>query len=147
MTAKAAMEEDRAKRIKDTLLNSMNIPLKIMPLWMEAIGVGAIVSMMVEKNPRFKQRLVEIDGKVFLFEAKDIGKRFFLHINIKDGGIKVAPHFAGTPDVTMSGNVRVLVDVLLGKEDPDTVFFSRRLEISGDTAVAIHFKNMLAALG
>lgn len=144
MTAEAAMEQDRARRIKDTLLNSMSIPLRIMPLWMEAIGVGAMVSMMVEKNPRFKQRLADIEGKVFLFEAKDIGKRFYLHI--KDGGIKVVPHFAGTPDVAMSGTVKVLTDVLLGKEDPDTVFFSRRLEISGDTAVAIRFKNMLAAL-
>jgi len=47
----------------------------------------------------------------------------------------------------MSGNVAVLMDVLLGKEDPDTVFFSRKLEITGDTATAIHFKNLLAALG
>ncbi len=145
MTAEAAMEEDRAKRIKGMLVNSMNIPLRIMPLWMEAIGVGAMVSMMVEKNPRFKQRLGDMDGKVFLFEAKDIGKRFYLHI--RGGGIKVVPHFAGPPDVTMKGTVKVLTDVLLGKEDPDTVFFSRRLEISGDTAVAIRFKNMLAALG
>ncbi|MEK7773930.1 MAG: SCP2 sterol-binding domain-containing protein [Deltaproteobacteria bacterium] len=144
MTAETAMEDDGAKKIKGMLIKSMNIPLKIMPLWMEAIGAGVIISTMTDKNPRFKERLREIDGKVFLFEAKDIKKRFYLHI--RDGGIKVAPHFAGTPDVVMTGNVKTLADVLLGREDPDTVFFSRRLEISGDTAVAIHFKNILAAL-
>jgi predicted lipid carrier protein YhbT len=50
------------------------------------------------------------------------------------------------PDVTMRGNVTVLLDVLSGKVDPDTVFFSRKLEIEGDTATAIHFKNILASL-
>jgi predicted lipid carrier protein YhbT len=74
-----------------------------------------------------------------------VGKKFY--IVIKDRDIKVHPHSASTPDVTMSGNVAVLMDVLLGKEDPDTVFFSRKLEITGDTATAIHFKNLLAALG
>ncbi len=40
-----------------------------------------------------------------------------------------------------------LLDVFTGRVDPDTVFFSRRLEITGDTAAAVHFKNILAALG
>jgi predicted lipid carrier protein YhbT len=138
------MEHTAFNRIKGVLLKRINLPLKAMPLWMEAIGVGVFISRIVETNPGFRERLSEIDGKVFLFEAKDIGKGFYLHI--KDNGIKVVPHSAKKPDVTMRGTVKVLVDVLLGKEDPDTVFFSRRLEISGDTAAAIHFKNMLAAL-
>lgn len=138
------MEDKGLDKLKRTLFLGMNIPLKAMPLWMEAIGVGVFISRIVEKNPRFRERLREIDGKVFLFEAKDIKKGFYLLI--KDNDIKVVPHSGRKPDVTMRGTVKVLIDVLIGKEDPDTVFFSRRLEISGDTAAAIHFKNMLAAL-
>ena len=46
----------------------------------------------------------------------------------------------------MRGALKVLVRVMLGKEDPDTVFFSRELEINGDTAVALHFKNILSSI-
>lgn len=138
-------KEELKKKLKESLYKGINLPLKAMPLWMEAIGVGVFIAHILENNPRFRQKLGEVDDKVFLFEAKDVAKKFFLHIKDKD--IKVLPHSARTPDVTMSGNVSVLMDVLLGKEDPDTVFFSRKLEITGDTATAIHFKNLLAALG
>lgn len=138
------MDDGRFERLRGALIKGARLPLKAMPLWMEAIGVGVFIARIVEANPGFRERLKEIDGKVFLFEAKDIKKSFYLHI--KDNDIKVVPHSAGKPDVTMRGTVKVLIDVLTGKEDPDTVFFSRRLEISGDTAAAIHFKNMLASL-
>ena len=138
------MDEARLEKLKGVLIKGARLPLKAMPLWMEAIGVGVFIARIVETHPGFRERLKEIDGKVFLFEAKDIGKSFYLRV--KDNDIKVVPHSAKKPDVTMRGTVKVLIDVLTGKEDPDTVFFSRRLEISGDTAAAIHFKNMLAAL-
>lgn len=138
------MDEARLEKLKGALIKGARLPLKAMPLWMEAIGVGVFIARIVETHPGFRERLKEIDGKVFLFEAKDIGKSFYLCV--KDNDVKVVPHSAKKPDVTMRGAVKVLIDVLTGKEDPDTVFFSRRLEISGDTAAAIHFKNMLAAL-
>ena len=132
------------ERIKEALFRGSTLALRITPLWMEAVGVGAFISSIVDSNPKFSQKLSEIDGRVFLFEATDIDKRFYLHI--KDRGIKLRPHSARRPDVIMRGEVKVLLDVFLGKEDPDTVFFSRRLEITGDTAAAIHFKNILATL-
>jgi len=142
------MSEDRdelARKLKGVFYRGIRGPLKAMPLWMEAIGVGAFIASIVDSNPAFKEKLAQLDGKVFMFEAKDISKKFYLHI--KDREIKVVPHMRRAPDVTMTGKVAVLIDVLTGKEDPDTVFFSRRLEITGDTASAIHFKNILAALG
>jgi len=138
-------KEELARKLKGVFYRGIRGPLKAMPLWMEAIGVGVFISSIVDANPSFKEKLAQIDGKVFMFEARDISKRFYLHI--KDKEIKVVPHMTRAPDVTMSGKVAVLIDVLTGKEDPDTVFFSRRLEITGDTASAIHFKNILAALG
>lgn len=145
MTEPVLEREEIRKKLKKALYRGINLPLKAMPLWMEAIGVGVFISTILDKNPRFRERLKELDGKLFMFEAKDIGKSFYLYIKDKD--IKVLPHSGRAADVAMSGSVSVLMDVLIGKVDPDTVFFSRRLEISGDTATAIHFKNILAALG
>ncbi len=135
---------DIKEKLKERLAKGASIPLKALPLWMEAIGVGVLISTIVDNHPGFRERLAELDGKVFRFEAADIKKSFYLHIS--GNSIKVLPHFAAPPDVVMRGDVRVLTEVLLGKVDPDTVFFSRRLEINGDTASAIHFKNILAAL-
>ncbi|MEK6759907.1 MAG: SCP2 sterol-binding domain-containing protein [Deltaproteobacteria bacterium] len=132
------------KRLEALFFKGIKVPLKATPLWMEAIGVGVFIRSVVDANPGFRLRLADVDDKVFLFEAKDIGKKFYLHI--KDGGINVVPHTRRPPDVTMSGKVEVLVNVLIGRVDPDTVFFSRKLEITGDTSTAIRFKNMLAAL-
>ncbi|MBZ0220512.1 MAG: SCP2 sterol-binding domain-containing protein [Candidatus Methylomirabilis sp.] len=138
-------KEEAKKKLREGLYKGLRLPLKAMPLWMEAIGMGVFISAILDKNPAFRARLGEIDGKLFLFEARDVEKKFFLHV--KDRDVKVVPHSTRVPDVTMSGSASVLMEVLLGKEDPDTVFFSRKLEITGDTAAAIHFKNLLASLG
>jgi len=132
------------EKIKEEVLKALKVPLKFTPLWVEAIGMGAVMGAIVDGNKRFKERLKEIDDKIFLFEAVDLNKKFYLHI--KDGDIKIIPHLAKEPDVVMKGETKVFFGLLLGKEDPDTVFFSRRLEISGDTAAAIHFKNILNSL-
>jgi predicted lipid carrier protein YhbT len=46
----------------------------------------------------------------------------------------------------MTGDTSILFGLLLNKVDPDTIFFTRKLMISGDTAVAVHFKNILNSL-
>jgi len=132
------------ERIKTSFLKLLKLPLNLTPLWIEAIGMGAVMGAIVDSNKRFKERLKEVDDKTFLFEAVDLNKKFYLRI--KDGDIKIIPHLAKEPDVVMKGETKVFFGLLLGKEDPDTVFFSRRLEISGDTAAAIHFKNILNSL-
>ena len=135
---------DGKEKIKRLALKSLKMPLKAMPPWMEAIGVGVFISEFLHRHPSFKEKLSGINDKLFLFEATDINKAFYLHVI--DNDIKVSLHSGRTPDVSMKGSFGVLADVMLGRVDPDTVFFSRRLEITGDTAVAIYFKNILAAL-
>ncbi|MCK4739368.1 MAG: SCP2 sterol-binding domain-containing protein [Deltaproteobacteria bacterium] len=130
------------KELKDKLFKRLKTPLRYTPLVFQTIGAGVIISEIVERNPRFKRRLKELQGKHFLFKATDTGKAF--HMEITKDNIKVTPHSADKPDVTMQGELEILLDLLLGDIDPDTVFFSRRLEISGDTSTAILFKNILA---
>jgi predicted lipid carrier protein YhbT len=135
------------EKVREKVVKGVTTALKVMPVWVEAIGVGTFISQVVSTHPRFSEKLKDkaVDGKVFLFEASDIGKGFYLFI--KDGEIKVLAHSSKKPDVRMKGEVKVLSDVFLGRVDPDTVFFSRRLEITGDTAAAIYLKNTLASLG
>lgn len=145
MKSEARTQKSELKeRLKEKALQALKFPLRLTPLWIEAIGMGAVMGAIVDGNKRLKERLKEINDKVFLFEAVDLNKKIYLRI--KDGDIGIIPHLAKGPDVVMKGETKVLFGLLLGKEDPDTVFFSRRLEISGDTATAICFKNILNSL-
>jgi len=51
-----------------------------------------------------------------------------------------------SPAVTFSANSGDLLLVAAGKEDPDTLFFQRRLCIEGDTELGLEVKNMLLAI-
>ncbi|MBB1440621.1 SCP2 sterol-binding domain-containing protein [Shewanella sp. SG41-4] len=50
------------------------------------------------------------------------------------------------PDVTLSANVPELILVAAGKEDPDTLFFQRKLRIEGDTELGLEVKNLLLSI-
>ncbi|MFT5236261.1 MAG: putative lipid carrier protein YhbT [Shewanella sp.] len=45
--------------------------------------------------------------------------------------------------VTFSGHSKELLLVAAGKEDPDTLFFQRKLSIEGDTELGLEVKNLL----
>lgn len=51
-----------------------------------------------------------------------------------------------SPKVTFSANSSDLLLVVAGKEDPDTLFFQRRLCIEGDTEFGLEVKNLLLAI-
>ncbi len=141
-------QEDRSvilRRLEEGFGKGVTLSLKLVPLWMEAMGAGAVMAAMTELHPELKEKLAELDGKLFRFEASDIKKAFYLQIADKE--VSVVVYVTKNPDVTMRGTVKVLFDVFTGRVDPDTVFFSRRLEITGDTAAAVHLKNILATLG
>lgn len=132
------------ERLEDIILKVINLPIRFVPSWIGAIGAGVFIALVTERNPEFCERLKELKGRVFYFEARDIDKSFYMMI--REDGISIQPHYRGKVDVTMKGEAKTLFALLLGREDPDTVFFSRRLAISGDTAAAVHFKNILNSL-
>ncbi|MFZ3071965.1 MAG: SCP2 sterol-binding domain-containing protein [Thermodesulfobacteriota bacterium] len=138
------MTSEGKNSLIESFFNLVRIPLRFTPLLIEAVFASVFISEIFDKHPRLKERLKELDGKVFEFSATDLNKRFYL--TFENTETKVFPYFAGKPDVIMRGEAKTLLYLLLGKEDPDTVFFSRRLEINGDTAAAILLKNILASL-
>ncbi|MGF1697645.1 SCP2 domain-containing protein [Vibrio kyushuensis] len=48
-----------------------------------------------------------------------------------------------TEDVSFSGDLNDLVLIAGRKEDPDTLFFQRRLSIEGDTELGLEVKNLM----
>jgi predicted lipid carrier protein YhbT len=80
-----------------------------------------------------------------------IGKRFT--IRVLDAGMTLRfaygprgfrPVFdAAKPDLTISARSRDFIALLMREEDPDTLFFDRRLLMEGDTDLGLLVKNTL----
>jgi len=80
----------------------------------------------------------------FLFHTP--GRELALLMCMNREGIHVRPHAGESPDVTISGDLMALTALCLGLEDSDSLFFSRRLLMTGDTSVGLLFKNILGRL-
>lgn len=91
-------------------------------------------------QPRESERLLELDGKRICLAITDTENFWQFRIE----GPRLARDDYGQPwDVCIRGK---LVDFLLlatKAEDPDSLFFARRLSIEGDTETGLHIKNLL----
>lgn len=81
-----------------------------------------------------------LENKWLQVEVLDLGINWF--ITCCDNRLVVADKAPQT-DVSFKGDVNDLVLITARKEDPDTLFFQRRLKIEGDTELGLEVKNML----
>src|SRR3990170_8224170 len=105
----------------EILTKAVITPLKFIPRTLQCIGLGSFLAFELERDPSIRERLMEIDGKTFLFEATDIDKRFYM--TIKGGKVAIRPNYAGNPDVTMRGETAVLAGLMLNRANPSTPQF------------------------
>ncbi|MBU0655257.1 MAG: SCP2 sterol-binding domain-containing protein [Gammaproteobacteria bacterium] len=80
-----------------------------------------------------------LQGRRFCVHVRDVGVR--LWFSVAGNGLKVET--AGQADVTFTATLADFVRLALRLEDPDTLFFNRRLLIEGDTDLGLRTKNML----
>ena len=91
---------------------------------------------------RLHSALEPLQGKVLRLELKELGAGPQLTM--------VGPFLLPTlarPDVTVRATLADYVALALRREDPDTLFFTRRIVIEGDTALGVAVKNALDSLG
>lgn len=88
------------------------------------------------------KRLAELHGKRVCLRITDANRALYWRI---DHG-RLRPAEAGAYDVRISGSSLDFLRLATRAEDPDTLFFSRRLAIEGDTHTGLHIKNLLDAL-
>lgn len=82
-------------------------------------------------------------GKQVCIRVKDAGLTF--HFTLGQNGM-VARHVVSQPDLTITASAQDFFLLALRKEDPDTLFFSRRLVMEGDTELGLLAKNTLDAM-
>lgn len=81
--------------------------------------------------------------KQVCIRVKDAGIAF--HFTVGTHGL-AARRAAARTDLTISASAQDFFLLALRKEDPDTLFFSRRLVMEGDTELGLLVKNTLDAM-
>lgn len=84
-----------------------------------------------------------LHGKQVCIRVKDAGLTF--HFTLDEHGL-AARHAIPKADLTISASAQDFFLLARRKEDPDTLFFSRRLVMEGDTELGLLVKNSLDAM-
>jgi predicted lipid carrier protein YhbT len=84
-----------------------------------------------------------LEQKVMLVDVVDA--RLSYRITLLNGKLRAAdsslPH-----DLSIEGSIYDFLLLATRREDPDTLFFNRRLRLGGDTELGLYVKNFLDAL-
>ena len=128
----------------------MALPEIVLPAWAGKIG-GKLpgrpprFALVFALNTMLKRGLLPADMSLFA------GRKF--EIDVLDAGIKVRfgaddqkfldQDYDGAPDLRLAANGIDFLRMMMREEDPDTLFFNRKLRIEGDTELGLITKNLL----
>lgn len=120
----------------------LTLPLGLVPPQLNSAVLAQIL------NRVFKPELAEgeldfLDDRVMLIRVDDA--RLSYRLTLRDGRLEAAQ--AGTAaDLSIEGNAYEFLLLATRREDPDTLFFNRRLRLGGDTELGLYAKNLLDSL-
>ena len=117
-------------------------PLKLVPQPLTAVALSITLNLFFQRYPELKNRLAELADKIFQFDVEDLQQSFFMVVD-EGGEVRIHTYSDSVPHVTMSGSSQAFISLLFNTKDPDSLFFSRELKLSGETDTGLHFKNIL----
>jgi len=103
-------------------------------------AVAFTINQMLRGQPA-GPRLAELEGKVVAIVLEDA--KLTIPLAFRGGRVEPAP--GRVPNVTLRGPLAAFRVLALRREDPDALFFDRRLSIEGETETGLLVKNFLDA--
>ncbi|HIF7239778.1 TPA: ubiquinone anaerobic biosynthesis accessory factor UbiT [Klebsiella pneumoniae] len=119
----------------------MSVPVKLAPFALKRQVLEQVLSW------QFRQALEEgelefLEGRWLSIHVRDIGLLWYT--SVVDGRLVVSQQ--ADADVSFSADASDLLMIAARKQDPDTLFFQRRLVIEGDTELGLYVKNLMDAI-
>ncbi|ADO46820.1 ubiquinone anaerobic biosynthesis accessory factor UbiT [[Enterobacter] lignolyticus] len=119
----------------------MSVPVKMTPFALKRQVLEQVLSW------QFRQALADgeldfLEGRWLSIEVRDIGLRWFTSVDHD----KLVVSQSAEADVSFSADASDLLMIAARKQDPDTLFFQRRLVIEGDTELGLYVKNLMDAI-
>ena len=138
MESETRTPEDRGARLPAPL----SLPFRLVPGVLHSTALATVLDRVLAR-PLADGELDFLSGRSVAIRVDDAGIDYRLFLGV--GGF-YAGHAGRAADVTMSGSLYDFLVLATGDEDPDTLFFQRRLRIEGDTALGLQVKNLLDSL-
>ncbi|HCT6465082.1 ubiquinone anaerobic biosynthesis accessory factor UbiT [Klebsiella pneumoniae] len=119
----------------------MSVPVKLAPFALKRQVLEQVLSW------QFRQALAEgelefLEGRWLSIHVRGIGLLWYT--SVVDGRLVVSQQ--ADADVSFSADASDLLMIAARKQDPDTLFFQRRLVIEGDTELGLYVKNLMDAI-
>lgn len=129
--------------------NPLPIPLAHAALsLMPAAALSRVIEVVMRRvegrHPKLFKNLAQLSPAQVHLVPTDLPHRFALTLGSAPVTFTlVAADQIEQPDATVSGRLEALIDMLEGRVDGDTLFFSRDIQITGDTSVIVGLRNTL----
>ncbi len=120
----------------------LQLPAKLLPRELHSRGLTLLLNRLLAE-PLANGELDFLQDQVLQIEVIDLSLDY--RLSLKNNKLVAASPDAA-PKVRFGGNAREFLLLALNKEDPDTLFFQRRLQLEGDTELGLEIKNMLYSL-
>jgi len=113
-----------------------------LPTWPPSFAFTRILDLVL-RQIICRGDLQALYGKRIAIHVTDAGLR--LYFTVQPGGF-LATAANAAPDLAISATAYDFCLLAMRKEDPDTLFFNRRLVVEGDTELGLVAKNALDAM-
>jgi O2-independent ubiquinone biosynthesis accessory factor UbiT len=104
---------------------------------------AAVLRRLARTRPKLLANLAALEPAVVHIAPTDLPYRFSLTLGRTPVQLAIVDRGPVVADAEVSASVAVLVDLLEGRIDGDTLFFRRDLVISGNTGVVVGLRNVL----
>ena len=120
-----------------------NIGQKL-PQWPHGLTLVAGLNAALKMKLLPESELTALEDKLFRVQVLDTGGT--AHFTYRNGLFRPVFRPQREPDLAFAAHLSAYLQLLARQEDPDTLFFNRELEITGDTELGLIVKNMLDAV-
>lgn len=118
------------------------LPLGIIPTAANSTAAATVLNRLFAPQLR-EGELDFLQDRVMCVRVRDAGLRLCLTLS----GGRMRPASERRPqDLTIEGSVYDFLLLASRSEDPDTLFFNRRLKLGGSTELGLYLKNFLDAV-
>ena len=115
-----------------------------LPQWPHAIALVSGLNAALKMNLLPEDGLSALENKLFRVRVLDTGGEACY--TYRNGLFRPVFRPEREPDLAFTANLSAYLQLLARQEDPDTLFFNRELEVTGDTELGLIVKNMLDAV-
>jgi O2-independent ubiquinone biosynthesis accessory factor UbiT len=117
--------------------------MRILPPALLSRMIDALMNGMRQRHPRLFRNLEQFEPAILHIEPTDTQRRFALAFGGGPASLQLISSEPALPNARIRGRLEMLLNLLEGRIDGDRLFFSRDIQVTGDTSIIVALRNTL----